>query len=63
MAKKQFEVTVEMLREAYIANLETKRKPNAETIADFTEKELSEFICRYADAKPKADVEALINKE
>jgi len=53
MAKKQVEVTVEMLREAYIANLEAKRKPNAEAIADFTEKELAEFICRYDDANFK----------
>ena len=42
-----------MLREAYIANLEAKRKPNAEAIADFTEKELAEFICQYADANFK----------
>lgn len=53
MAKKQVEVTVEMLREAYIANLEAKRKSNAEAIADFTEKELAEFICQYADANFK----------
>ena len=53
MAKKQVEVTVDMLREAYIANLKAKRKPNVEAIADFTEKELAEFICRYADANFK----------
>ena len=53
MAKKQVEVTAEMLREAYIANLEAKRKPNAEAIADFTEKELAEFIRQYADANFK----------
>ena len=53
MAKKQIQVTMEMLREAYIANLEGRRKPDAEAIADFTEKELAEFICRYADANFK----------
>ncbi len=53
MAKKQIKVTAEMLREAYIANLIAKRKPNAEAIADFTEKELAEFIRQYADANFK----------
>lgn len=53
MAKKQVEVTAEMLREAYIANLEAKRKPNAEAIADFTKNELAEFIRQYADANFK----------
>ena len=53
MAKKQIQVTVEMLREAYIANLEARRKPDADAIADFTEKELAEFISRYADANFK----------
>lgn len=53
MAKKQTLVTTEMLREAYIANLEAKRKPNPELIADFAEKELAEFIRRYADANFK----------
>lgn len=50
MAKKQKVITAEMLREAYIANLEAKRKPNAEAIADFTEKELDEFIRRHESA-------------
>ena len=53
MAKKQNVVTAEMLREAYIANLETKRKSNAKEIADFTERELDEFIRQYADANFK----------
>ena len=53
MAKKQVEITAEMLREAYIANLIAKRKPNAEAIADFTEKELAKFIRQYADANFK----------
>lgn len=53
MAKKQVEVTAEMLREAYIANLVAKRKPNPEAKADFTEKELAEFIRQYADANFK----------
>ena len=53
MAKKQNVVTAEMLREAYIANLETKRKSNAKEIADFTERELAEFIRQYADANFK----------
>ena len=44
MAKKQIQVTVEMLREAYIANLEARRKPDAEAIADFTEMELAERV-------------------
>ena len=51
MAKKQTLVTAEMLREAYIANLEAKRKTNAVAIADFTEKELAEFIRHYADSR------------
>ena len=33
-----------MLREAYIANLEARRKPDAEAIADFTEMELAERV-------------------
>lgn len=49
MAKKQTLVTAEMLREAYIADLEAKRKTNAVAIADFTERELSDFIRQYAD--------------
>ena len=53
MTKKQVEVTEKMLREAYIAYLEAKRKPSAEAIADFTEKELVEFIREYADANFK----------
>ena len=53
MAKKQNVVTAEMLREAYIANLEAKRKSNAKEIADFTERELAEFIRQYADANFK----------
>ena len=53
MAKKQIKVTAEMLRYAYIASLIAKRKPNAEAIADFTEKELAEFIRQYADANFK----------
>ena len=51
MAKKQTLVTAEMLREAYIANLEAKRKTNAVAIADFTERELSDFIRQYADSR------------
>ena len=50
MAKKQRVITESMLREAYIANLNAKRRPDAEAIADFTERELAEFIRRYADA-------------
>lgn len=53
MEKKQRIVTPEMLREAYIANLKVKRKPNANMIADFTEKELANFIRQYADANFK----------
>jgi len=53
MAKKQNDVTVEMLREAYIANLNARRKPNAESIAFFTENELAEFIRRFADVQFK----------
>ncbi len=53
MQKKQIVVQPEMLRDAYIANLEAKRKSNAEAIADFSEKELAEFIRRYADANFK----------
>lgn len=49
MAKTTKIVTSDMLRQAYIANLEAKRKPNAEAIAEFTEKELAEFIRQYAD--------------
>ena len=37
MANKHVDITAEMLREAYISNLEAKRKSNAEIIADFTE--------------------------
>ena len=59
MAKKQNVVTVEMLREAYIANLETKRKSNAKEIADFTERELAEFIRQYADSRFKDVYEEL----
>ena len=54
MVNKQTIVEAEMLREAYIANLEAKRKSNAKAIADFTERELAEFICRYADANFKS---------
>lgn len=46
-------VTSQMLREAYITNLEAKRKSNAKAIADFTEKELVDFIRQYADASFK----------
>ena len=53
MAKKQRIVTAEILREAFIANLEAKRKPNAALIANFTEKELADFIRQYADANFK----------
>lgn len=53
MAKEQILVTAEMLREVYIANLESKRKSNPEAIANFTEKELADFIRQYADANFK----------
>jgi len=53
MAKKQIEATAEMFRKAFIANLEAKRKSNAETIVNFTEKELTDFIRQYADANFK----------
>ena len=59
MAKKQNVVTAEMLREAYIANLEAKRKSNAKEIADFTERELDEFIRQYADSHFKDVYEEL----
>ena len=59
MAKKQIVVTAEMLREAYIANLEAKRKSNAKEIADFTERELAEFIRQYADSRFKDVYEEL----
>lgn len=59
MAKKQTLVTAEMLREAYIANLEAKRKTNAVAIADFTERELSDFIRHYADFRFKSVFEEL----
>ncbi len=50
MSKLKNIVLSELLREAYIANLEAKRKSNAEAIADFTERELSDFIRQYVDA-------------
>lgn len=53
MAKKHIIQRPEKIREAYIANLEAKRKSNAVAIADFTEMELAEFIRRYADANFK----------
>ena len=53
MAKKQIVITAEMLREAYIANLEAKRKPNSVAIVNFTEGELVEFIRRFVDANFK----------
>ena len=59
MAKKQTLVTAEMLREAYIANLEAKRKTNAVAIADFTERELAGFIRQYADFRFKSVFEEL----
>ena len=59
MVKKQTLVTAEMLREAYIANLEAKRKTNAVAIADFTEKELADFIRHYADFRFKSVFEEL----
>ena len=59
MAKKQNVVTAEMLREAYIANLEAKRKSNAKEIADFMERELAEFIRQYADSRFKDVYEEL----
>ena len=59
MAKKQTLVTAEMLREAYIANLEAKRKTNAVAIADFTERELADFIRQYADFRFKCVFEEL----
>ena len=59
MAKKQTLVTAEMLREAYIADLEAKRKTNAVAIADFTERELADFIRQYADFRFKSVFEEL----
>ena len=59
MAKKQTLVTAEMLREAYIADLEAKRKTNVVAIADFTERELSDFIRQYADFRFKSVFEEL----
>lgn len=59
MVKKQTLVTAEMLREAYIANLEAKRKTNAVAIADFTERELADFIRQYADFRFKSVFEEL----
>ena len=53
MTKQQIDVNLLKLRDAYIANLEAKRKSNAEAIADFTEKELTYFIRQYADASFK----------
>lgn len=53
MVKNKNIVTQEMLRGAYIANLEAKRKSNPGAIADFTEKDLAYFICQYADANFK----------
>ena len=59
MAKKQTLVTAEMLREAYIADLEAKRKTNVVAIADFTERELADFIRQYADFRFKSVFEEL----
>ena len=59
MVKKQTLVTAEMLREAYIANLEAKRKTNVVAIADFTERELADFIRQYADFRFKSVFEEL----
>ena len=50
MINKKTGVEAEKLRAAFVANLESKRKSNAEAIADFTEKELADFIRQYADA-------------
>ena len=46
-------MTEEVFRKAFIANLEAKRKSNAEAIVNFTEKELTDFIRQYADANFK----------
>ena len=51
MGKKQKEVTAEMIREAYIAYLETLRKTNSADIVGFTEMELTDFIRRHDDIK------------
>lgn len=59
MPKKHIVLTPEMLRYVYIANLESKRKSNPESIADFTEKELADFIRQYADANFKGIYEEL----
>ena len=48
MAKK--EITPEMLRTAYINYLQQIRKQEPEAFADFTEKELVEFIRRHEDS-------------
>ena len=53
MVKNHIVVTTRMLRDAYIANLEAKRKSNAEAIANFSEKELTDFIRKYADVNFK----------
>lgn len=59
MAKERRTVTAEMLREAYIANLEAKRRSNPEAIAEFTERELADFIRLYADANFRGVYEEL----
>ena len=59
MAKKQIDVTSAKLRVAYIANLVAKRKSNAEAIADFTERDLANFIRQYVDTNFKGIYEEL----
>ena len=44
------EITPEMLRTAYINYLQQIRRQEPEAFADFTEKELAEFIRRHEDS-------------
>ena len=52
MSKKQTTPSADLLRKAYVEEY-LKRKSNAQEIADFTEKELADFIRQYADANFK----------
>lgn len=52
MSKKQTTPSADSLRKAYVEEY-LKRKSNAQEIADFTEKELADFIRQYADASFK----------
>lgn len=47
MSKMTIAPTAELLREAFIANLESRHKQNPESIVNATEQDLCEFICRY----------------